>query len=133
MLSIKTKDGRLEFGPGGAVEGVAGWQLQKQPESAHVYLMWYTIGKGDEDIGIVDEREFNVESGRQEHPFSFQLPDRPYSFEGALISLQWAIELVTDDPTEVERLDIMVSPWVKKVVLPNVDSPQDIDLSDHDD
>ena len=130
MLTLNTKDGRLEFGPGGTVEGVAGWDLQDQPDSVRLFLMWYTMGKGDEDASVVDELRFDVDSKRKEEPFSFKIPTSPYSFEGRLISLQWAIELVTEDPDEVIRLDIMVSPWVKLLVLDKGDVQDDIDLGD---
>jgi len=117
MLSLMTKDGRLEFGPLGTIEGTAGWNLNEHPEDVRLFLMWYTMGKGDEDAAIVDEMNIETGSVNGERPFSFRLPDRPYSFEGKLIALQWALELVVKDPYEVFRLDIMVSPWVKKLVL----------------
>ncbi len=133
MLTLKTKEGRLDFGPGGVVEGVAGWSVNDRPESVQLFLMWYTIGKGDEDAGIVEELALDVQSSQEEQSFKFTLPDRPYSFEGALIALQWAIELVTKDPDEVARIEIIVSPWVEKVVLPVGDYEKPIELSTDDD
>jgi len=125
MLTIKTKDDRLDFGPGDKVEGIAGWQLDVPPDRIRLFLMWYTVGKGDEDACIVEEIEIETRSSHKEKPFSFTLPDRPYSFEGTLIALQWALELVTEDPDEVRRIEIMVSPWVKKVVLNGGDGDDD--------
>lgn len=133
MLTVKTKDGRAEFGPLDTIEGTASWNLQERPERVRLFLMWYTMGKGDEDVAIVDEIEFDGAGSDEERPFSLKLPDQPYSFEGQLISLQWVLEMLTEDPDEVTRLDIMVSPWVEKVVLPADESNQKIDLSDSDD
>ena len=117
MLTLKTKGGQLDFGPGNTIEGVAGWQLDETPDSAQLFLMWYTVGKGDEDAAIAGELSFDTKESNQEIPFSFQLQESPYSFEGKLIALQWCLEVVTKDPDEVMRIDIMVSPWVKQVVL----------------
>jgi hypothetical protein len=125
MLTLKTKDGRLEFGPGDTIQGMAGWQLDVPPKKIQLFLMWYTMGKGDEDACVVEECEIVTRSSREEKPFSFDLPDRPYSFEGKLIALQWTLELVTHDPDEVHRLDFMVSPWVKQVELDKDDDDDD--------
>ena len=133
MLAIKTKDDRLEFSPCGTVEGIAEWKLRDKPDHVRLFLMWYTLGKGDEDAAIVDEIELNVSGSSGEQPFSFQLPNEPYSFDGQLISLQWALEIVSDDPDEVYRLDIVVSPWVEKVTLPADDSNEKIEFSSDDD
>jgi len=132
MLTLKTKENRLEFGPGGTIEGVAGWQLQEHPQSVRLFLMWYTMGKGDEDASVVDEVQFDIGGSSHEEPFSFKIPVSPYSFEGKLISLQWTIELVTRKPNDVIRLDIMVSPWVKQLVLDKGDEEEDIILDDGD-
>lgn len=133
MLKLTTKDGRLEFGPLDTIEGRAVWKLKDRPDRVRLFLMWYTMGKGDEDAGIVDEIEFDGADIDEDRPFSLKLPDQPYSFEGQLISLQWVLELVSSGPDEVMRLDIMMSPWVEKVVLPADGFNDKIDLSElHD-
>jgi len=125
MLNLKTKDDRLEYGPGDTIEGRASWRLDSSPKKAQLFLMWFTMGKGDEDSYIVDECELTASGSEEEKPFSFKLPDRPYSFEGKLISLQWTLELVTHDPDEVYRKDFMLSPWVEQVVLNKGDDDDD--------
>lgn len=131
MLSIRIKDGQDAFGPGDTIEGTASWQLTEEPESVRLYLIWYTEGKGDEDTAIVDQVEIALGVSRGEKPFSMKLPEGPYSFEGKLIALHWALELVTDKPFNVERTKIMLSPWVKKVILgASADSAIELDSDD---
>ncbi len=132
MLSIKIKDDQAAFGPGDTIEGIASWRLTEDPEHVRLYLIWYTEGKGDEDTAIVDHIELAGAERQGEKPFSIALPEGPYSFEGKLIALQWALELVSLDPVHVERTTIMVSPWVKKVIL---DTSEDdaIELGNDDD
>jgi hypothetical protein len=94
-----------------------------------LYLLWYTEGKGDEDTAIVEQLELAAGELRGDVRFSVKLPEGPYSFEGRYISLQWALELVTKDPFNVVRENIMVSPWVKKVTSEQGCDDASIDLS----
>lgn len=99
------------------MEGTIGWQLPEPPKNAQLFLLWHTIGKGDEDLVVVKEVNFDQQSPAHEATFQIRLPDSPYSFEGHLISLQWTIEFTINNGEVANRVDILVSPWVTPVVL----------------
>ena len=132
MLTIAIKEGQDAFGPGDTIEGTVSWRLTEDPEQVRLYLIWYTEGKGDEDTAIVDHIDLAGAERQGDKPFSITLPEGPYSFEGQLIALQWALELVTEKPFNVQRTTIMVSPWVKKVIL-DAGGDSDGDVSSDDD
>lgn len=107
--------------PGQRIDGLAGWRLEDAPKSAVLRLFWYTEGRGTQDVGIVEEIELPVHLADLRGAFQFSLPDAPYSFRGPLITLKWAIELVVNKGKLVERLDLVVSPWVEQVTLKKVE------------
>lgn len=118
-LTIEIQEEKSEFRPGEQVNGSVSWSLPGPPESVELRLFWYTSGKGDQDVEIVEVRRFHpVQESSQSH-FSFDLPEGPYTFSGRLISLIWALELVCDgDPvSDAERLEIIVSPSGKEVLI----------------
>ena len=117
MVKIGTRDSRTEFRPGEEISGAVGWQLTQPPKSVEVRLFWYTRGKGTEDVSVVDTVRFDNPKQEEARPFSFTAPAGPYSFSGKLISLIWALELVTEPGNESARLDLTISPTGKEVVL----------------
>ncbi|MFP4056251.1 MAG: hypothetical protein ACLF0G_05215 [Candidatus Brocadiia bacterium] len=116
-VSLRTADGQRAFQPGQEVAGTAAWQLPEAPAKAEVCLFWFTEGKGTQDVEVADRAAFDGLAASDERPFRLQLGDGPFSFSGKLISLRWAIELVTEEPHDTERLDIVVSPTGREVVL----------------
>lgn len=121
MLTLTTKDDMREFPPGQVIEGTVVWQLEHPPHDAFLRLFWYTQGRGTQDVNVVAELELDHQQANLEQPFQFTLPSQPYSFSGALISLQWAMELVLNKGKDVQRLDILVSPWTEKLTLTSLE------------
>lgn len=117
MLTLETEGNLTAFIPGSTVTGRCSWDLTEVPREVVLRLFWYTEGRGTQDLGIVDELAFSVQSARQEESFRFQLPPAPYSMSGSLLAIRWALELVIDGGEEVARLDLLVSPWETEVVL----------------
>ena len=115
-LRIELADGRRAFKPGESVEGRVSWTVDRAT-SAEVRLFWYTRGKGTEDVGLVDTVVFPNPQPADQRTFRFQLPDGPYSFSGALISIIWAIELILEPGSSVERREIVMSPGARQVVV----------------
>jgi hypothetical protein len=97
-----------------------GWNLENPAKQAAIRLFWYTEGRGTQDVGIAEELELPAGRATCTGTFRFTLPDAPYSFQGSLITLKWAIELVLNKGRDVERLDLIVSPWVEQVRLNKV-------------
>lgn len=117
MLFIELKDGIHDFVPGGDITGEAGWTLATPPEDATLKLLWYTEGRGTQDVGIVADMPLPTNAAQGRHPFRFQIPPIPYGFSGHLVSLKWAIELLIDNGRHHHRENISVSPWQQEPQL----------------
>ena len=116
-LKILLRDEQTSFRPGETVEGVAGWRLDGLPDSVELRLFWFTRGKGTEDVSVVNLVRFDspgLEEGRR---FTFTLPLEPYSFSGQLVSLIWALELVVEPGEQSARVEIVVSPSGREILL----------------
>lgn len=107
--------------PGQVIEGTAGWRLPDAPRNAVLRLFWYTEGRGTRDIGIVQELRIPATYAEMSGTFRMNVPPMPYSFNGQLIALKWALELLVDNEKLVERVELVVSPWVEQVMLKKVE------------
>jgi hypothetical protein len=123
QLRLGLREDRKQFRPGDELTGAAGWELDRPPEAIEVRLIWFTRGKGTEDVGVVQTVRFDQPKAAEARPFSFRLPLAPYSFSGKLISLIWALELVVLPSKQSTRIDFVVGPEAKEVVLPQVPPP----------
>jgi hypothetical protein len=117
-LKIGTRQDRRDFRPGEELTGAAGWELDKPPKSVEIRLIWFTRGKGTEDVGLVETVRLEQPLAAEARPFRFQLPPAPYSFSGKLISLAWALELVALPSKQSTRFEFVLGPDGKEVVLP---------------
>ena len=93
-LAIQIRDRRTAFSPRETVTGEVSWQLDAPPESAELRLLWSTQGRGITDTGIVQTIPFPNPQAGETRPFTLVLPEAPYSFSGALITLTWTLELL---------------------------------------
>ncbi len=118
QLRLGIRDDRRQFRPGEELTGAAGWELDKPPQAVEVRLLWFTRGKGTEDVSVVQTVRFDQPQAAEARPFRFQLPAAPYSFSGKLISLVWALELVALPSKQSTRLDFVLGPDAREVVLP---------------
>lgn len=116
-IQVDTADGRLSFLPGETVEGVASWHLDPPLESVELRLFWYTEGKGDQDVQIVETVSFGQPGADDRRAFRVRLPAGPYSFSGKLISLTWALEVVAEPGTRAGRALLVVSPTGREILL----------------
>jgi hypothetical protein len=116
-LRIELPAGRTAFRPGATLTGVVSWRLPVALDSLELRLFWFTRGKGTEDVSVVAHREYASPglSGRRE--FSFKLPESPYSFSGRLVSLTWALELVTPRGKQSARVEFVLSPFDHEILL----------------
>jgi hypothetical protein len=118
-IRIETRDGVTAFRPGDEVAGTVRWRLDQPPRSLDLRLFWYTQGKGDQDVGVVENLPFAEPGLEGSRSFRFRLPAGPFSFSGKLISLLWAIEAVAETTgTQAERCEIIVSPTGREILLP---------------
>jgi hypothetical protein len=102
-------DGNVaEFELGGRVTGNASWTAERAPSGVEVRLFWYTKGKGDQDLSVVDTVVLDAPQATDRRPFAFRLPTAPPSFRGELVELVWAIEVVALPSEEAARREIVV-------------------------
>jgi hypothetical protein len=105
---------RSDLAPGERVRGVVRLVGRRAPVPPvlRVRLLWYTEGKGDQDVHTVEAQTLDP-SGR----FEFQLPASPYSFSGKLVSLIWAIEVENTDVHHAERATFVMAPDRRAIAL----------------
>jgi hypothetical protein len=109
------------FRPGDTVSGRARWSLESPPRVVMARLFWRTSGRGTADLKVVDEVRFESPAARGEQPFRFKLPASPYSFSGKLISLVWAVEVVTEPSDTSAHEDFVLSATGREVTLAAID------------
>lgn len=137
-LSLELDGDRTAYRPGEEMEGTVSWELPsgpetRPPESIEVRLFWYTEGRGDRDVGIVQTETVEAVGPRGDHRFEFRLPEGPYSFSGPLISLIWALEAVTEPDLRTTRREIVVAPEGREVRLRSLEEDQEADDGPGDD
>jgi hypothetical protein len=116
-IRIETRDGSTAFLPGETVEGTVAWHFDQPARSVELRLLWYTEGRGDQDVAVVETVPLANPGADESRPFSVRLPAGPFSFSGKLISLAWALEAVALPGARAERLPIAVSPTRRKILL----------------
>ncbi len=116
MIRIHLQEQALE--PGSELEGRVEWVAERESiESVSISLLWYTEGKGTEDVEVVQHRQVSRPSMQGDHDFSFRLPDFPWSFSGTLISLVWAVEASLEPDGAVERVTLVSAPEAREVEI----------------
>jgi hypothetical protein len=116
-MEVAVDGGRESFSPGEWIEGTASWHLAEAPESVELRLLWYTRGKGDQDMAVVEVFPFAYAAAEGRKTFRLRLPAGPYSFSGKLISLVWAVELVAEPGARAARAEITVAPGGREILL----------------
>jgi hypothetical protein len=118
-LRIKIDGSRTSFQPGEVVAGTADWKLDgpaRPGDAVELRLLWFTSGRGTRDAERIATAEFESPAEEDHRPFRFELPRSPYSFEGRLITLTWALEAAIAGKS-LGRLELTVSPTGEPVRL----------------
>ena len=117
LIEIQSDGGRSTYLPGETITGTVSWRLDAPAEGVEVRLFWYTRGKGTTDVQVVKAQHIDSAGMTGKRPFRFVLPEEPYSFSGKLISLVWALEAVVQPGDRSQRLELVVGPAGREVVL----------------
>ncbi|MCZ7648656.1 MAG: hypothetical protein M5U26_25925 [Planctomycetota bacterium] len=84
--------------PGEALRG--GWRYNSEEplevKRAEVRVFWFTEGKGDCDSGVhgsqASVEDGTLDAGRA-FPFEVALPDEPWTYDGRLVKIRWAVRV----------------------------------------
>ena len=99
-----------DFEPGEMIRGEVLWALPESPKRLTLSLGWWTEGRGTKDAKIETELEWLTQHLAGKESFELQLPKTPYSFNGHLITLKWALELRTEKGRHEHIVEICVAP-----------------------
>jgi hypothetical protein len=116
-LELRLEHGESAFEPGARVSGVAGWKGRAAPARLELELVWSARSDAGRDIRIVETVTFADPLPEERRPFILALPDAPYSFSGALITLSWSLELTAHPGQEKTRLKLTIAPGRRAVDL----------------
>jgi hypothetical protein len=100
LVSIKIDQRPMAHAPGEMLNGEYQIDAVEATElnAVELSVLWYTEGKGDEDLGV---HHFERRTDEDEDPtpltelrkFSVALPGSPLSYEGVLIKLRWCVRV----------------------------------------
>jgi hypothetical protein len=67
-------------------------------KAVEVSVLWYSEGKGDEDLAVHefwrrDEEQGDLQDPRRSERFATTLPDSPLSYDGAILKLRWCVRV----------------------------------------
>lgn len=116
-LELALDGGRTACEPGARVTGVAAWSAPMAPRGMELRLSWALHGKGGRDYKIADTIPLPNPAAAERRRFLLTLPAGPYSFRGALLTLEWTLELVALPGEEKTRIDLVVAPGGRTVEL----------------
>lgn len=116
-FTVAIAAGRAAFAPLDMVEGTASWHFAAPPTKVELRLLWYTEGKGEQDVEVVETVPFETPAAVDRRSFRVRLPPGPYSFSGKLVSLLWALEAVAEPGERSARAEIVVGPDGREVRL----------------
>ena len=66
--------------------------------SIEISVLWYTEGKGDEDMAVHEFQRLSADNGDWIDPsrpgrFSVVLPNSPLSYDGAILKIRWCVRV----------------------------------------
>jgi hypothetical protein len=123
MIRLGLLDNKTDYAPGEEIEGAVLWEFDAAPKSVELHLVWGTRGKGTADGTIVETISFENPKPGDTRTFKLRLPDGPYSMDGKLISIIWALELIAQPGKKSAEVEITVGPSRRPVRLPRIPDP----------
>ncbi len=109
-LRIELEGGRTWARPGSEVSGRVHWEIPEPLGELEIRLLWYTEGRGSRDVGVVERRVFETSAASGEVAFRLPVPEGPYSFQGRLVTLRWAVEAEALPGGPVAQESLVVAP-----------------------
>jgi len=119
-VAIQLADQRTAFAPRETVTGRVSWELDSPPQSAELRLIWTASSRALADGDLVQTIPFPDPQATETRPFTLTLPEAPYSFSGALITLTWTLELEVQPDTHSDSVAITMAPGGQPISLPRL-------------
>lgn len=116
-LTLQLLEGRRAFHPGEELRGEAAWQVPHALAAVEVRLCWFTGGLATPEARCVEKVRFDRPAASERRQFSFRLPEAPYSFQGGLAALAWAVELVLIPSQRCTRILFTMGPGGEAILL----------------
>ncbi len=99
-IIIRLDENGRSYSPGATlsgeyrIEAVEGQGLQ----AVEVSVLWYSEGKGDEDLAVHEFWRKDADSGELGDPrrpdrFSTTLPQSPLSYDGQIVKIRWCVRV----------------------------------------
>jgi hypothetical protein len=107
---------RRDLQPHDTVKGRVAWDLEKEPRDLELRLCWFTGGRGTEESRTVEALPLG-DTLRGERSFSFRLPAEPWSTNGTLVRIAWALEVVAKKAGSLAVEEIVVAPQRREIEL----------------
>lgn len=68
-----------------------------EPRAMEVSVLWYTEGKGEEDMAVHYFNRVSSDEGtldlRRPYAFQTRLPNSPLSYEGVILKIRWCVRV----------------------------------------
>jgi len=99
-ITIRLDGNGRTYDPGDRLAGE--YRLEAiEPEEVkaiEISVLWYTEGKGDEDLSVHEFRRLSSDNGYRADPhrvgrFSTTLPNSPLSYEGVIVKVRWCVRV----------------------------------------
>jgi hypothetical protein len=100
LVTIRFDGNGRVYSPGDILSGE--YRLEAFPlgriRAVEVSVLWYTEGKGDEDMAVHEFQRLSVDDGDWIDPsrpgrFSVVLPGSPLSYDGAILKIRWCVRV----------------------------------------
>jgi hypothetical protein len=99
-VNIRLEGNGRGFRPGETLSGEYAFDNlpADQAKNIEVSVVWFTEGKGDEDMAVHEFWRINLEEARgvsllQLQRFSTTLPNSPLSYEGRIVKIRWCVRV----------------------------------------
>src|SRR5262245_38553399 len=84
----------------------------RELDAVEVSVLWYTEGKGDEDLGVHYFERLSRQDGTllapgEVRPFATPLPPSPLSYDGVILKIRWCVRVrafLTNRATPLEEV-----------------------------
>jgi hypothetical protein len=100
VVTIRFDGNGQVYRPGEALAGeyLLGSVTPGVVKAIELSVLWYSEGKGDEDLAVHEFWRWSVEDGNLLDPgrpeqFSTTLPASPLSYDGAIMRLRWCVRV----------------------------------------